>query len=142
MNQSLNLSQSASSSSANGGNRGLKNLAAMHELMTRQGFFLPEFTSKFINRVSLFQIYNGQIFSLKTGAMTFRQCATPPTKIVLIQKLERYLAAMNLKSGIDLGKGNFPDKKWLVLAVATLSNGNDEIFEPDYYPSKSLGKEI
>ena len=60
----------------------------------------------------------------------------------MIQKLERYLTAMNLKSGIDLGKGNFPDKKWLILAVATLSKGNDEIFEPDYYPSKSLGKEI
>ena len=95
MNQSLNLSQSASSSSANGGNRGLKNLAAMHELRTRQGFYLPDFNSKFINRVTLMQIYNGQIFSLKTSAMTFRQCATPPIKIVLIQKLERYLAAMN-----------------------------------------------
>ena len=142
MNQSVNLSQSASSSSASGGNQGLKNLAAMHELMSRQGFFLPEFTSKFTNRVTLLQVYNGQIFGLKTSAMTFRQCATPPTKIVMIQKLERYLAAMNLKSGIDLGKGNFPDKKWLILAVATLSKGNDEIFEPDYYPSKSLGKEI
>ena len=141
MNQSVNMSQSASGSSSNGSRR-LKNLPAMHELMTRQGFFLPKFTSKFINRDTLLQIYNGQLFSLKTSAMTFRQCATPPTKIVLIQKLERYLATMNLKSGIDLGKGNFPDKNWLVLAVATLSDGNDEIFDPDYYPSKSLKKEL
>jgi hypothetical protein len=84
MNQSINSSHSASSSSANGGTQGLKNLAAMHELMTRQGFYLPDFNSKFINRVTLMQIYNGQIFSLKTSAMTFRQCATPPTKIVMI----------------------------------------------------------
>ena len=79
---------------------------------------------------------------MKTKAMTFRQCATPPTKIVMIQKLERYLLAMNIRSGIDLAKGNFPDKNWLVLAVATLSKGDDEIFEPDYYPSRSLAKEI
>ena len=45
MNQSVNLSQSASSSSASVGNQGLKNLAAMHELMTRQGFYLPDFTA-------------------------------------------------------------------------------------------------
>ena len=88
------------------------------------------------------QIYNGQIFSMKTSDMTFRQCATPPTKIIMIQKLERYLQPLKLKSGIDLGKGNFPDKNWLVLAVATLSNGDDEIFEPDFYPSRSLAKEI
>ena len=78
LNQSLNLSQSASSSSASGGNQGLKNLAAMHELMSRQGFFLPEFTSKFTNRVTLLQVYNGQIFGLKTSAMIFRR--VPPRR--------------------------------------------------------------
>jgi len=49
---------------------------------------------------------------------------------------------MNIKSGIDLSKGNFPDKPWLILAVATLSKGQDEIFDPDYYPSKSLAKAV
>ena len=29
---------------------------------------------------------------------------------------------------------NFPDKEWLVLAVATLSDGRDEIFDLDYMP--------
>ena len=74
--------------------------------------------------------------------MVFRQCATPPTKLIMVQKLERYLAAMNVKSGIDLAKGNFPDKQWLILAVATLSNGQDEIFDLDYFPSKSLAKAV
>ena len=144
-NQNLNISQSqsASSSSAGGGSRNnLKNLEAMHQLMSRQGFFLPEFTSKFTNRITLLQVFNGQLFGLKTVDMVFRQCTTPPTKIVMIQKLEQYLAPLKLQSGIDLAKGNFPDKKWLILAVATLSNGRDEIFDPDYYPSKSLKKEL
>ena len=60
----------------------------------------------------------------------------------MVQKLERYLSAMNVKSGIDMSKGNFPDKPWLILAVASLSKGEDEIFDPDYYPSKSLAKAV
>ncbi len=82
----------------------------MHELMTREGFCLPDFNSKFINRETLTQIYNGTIFSMKTDQMTYRRCATPPTKIVMVQKLERYLNAINVKSGIELSKGNYPDK--------------------------------
>jgi len=31
-------------------------------------------------------------------------------------------------------KENFPDKAWLILAVASLSDGNDEIFKIDYVP--------
>ena len=114
----------------------------MHELLTRQGFCLPQFNSKFVNRVTLTKIYNGQIFGLKSQHLVFRQCATPPTKLVMVQKLEKYLAAMNIKSGIDMSKANFPDKPWLILAVATLSKGMDEIFDPDYYPSKSLAKAV
>ena len=119
----MNLSQSAESSHASGSSQGLKNLAAMHELLTRQGFCLPQFNSKFVNRVTLTKIYNGQIFGLKSQHLVFRQCATPPTKLVMVQKLEKYLAAMNIKSGIDMSKANFPDKPWLILAVATLSKG-------------------
>jgi hypothetical protein len=28
------------------------------------------------------------------------------------------------------------------MAVATLSKGNDEIFDPNYYPSKTISKAI
>ena len=28
------------------------------------------------------------------------------------------------------------------MAVATLSNGNDEIYDPNYYPSKTISKAI
>ena len=32
---------------------GLKNLAAFHELMTREGFCLPDLSSKFVNQDTL-----------------------------------------------------------------------------------------
>jgi len=38
-----------------------------------------------------------------------------------MKKLERYLGNLDIKSGIDFERGNYPDKKWLILAIATLS---------------------
>ncbi len=63
---------------------------------------------------------------------------TPPTKFVLIKKLESYLKKMNIKSGIDMEKQNFPDKDWLILAIATLSGGEDEIFDANYVPNSDM----
>jgi hypothetical protein len=60
----------------------------------------------------------------------------------MVQKFERYLATKNQLSGIEMAKTNFPDKPWLVLAVATLSGGHDEIFHSDYLPSKNLMKVV
>jgi hypothetical protein len=54
---------------------------------------------------------------------------------VLLKKLEGYLKTLNIKSGIDPDKS--PDKEWLVLALATVSGGKDEIFEPNYMPNRS-----
>jgi hypothetical protein len=45
----------------------------------------------------------------------------PPTKNVLLQKLENYLKQLNIKSGFE--KEKHPDKEWLILAISTLSNG-------------------
>ena len=39
-------------------------------------------------------------------------------------------------------KENFPDKRWLILAISTLSRGRDEIFNADYMPSKPLAKVV
>jgi hypothetical protein len=44
------------------------------------------------------------------------------------------LAANNAVSGIDVGRGNAPDKEYLILCISTLSNGADEIFAKGYYP--------
>jgi hypothetical protein len=63
---------------------------------------------------------------------------TPPTKFVLIKKLEAYLKKLNIKSGIDMEKQNFPDKDWLILAIATLSGGEDEIFDANYVPNSDM----
>ena len=58
----------------------------------------------------------------------------PPTKQILLQKLENYLKPLNLKSGIE--KDKHPDKEWLILAISTLSQGKDEIFAADYMPNR------
>ena len=65
----------------------------------------------------------------------FRLCVKPPSKLVLVQKLLKYLEQLKIPSGIDLAKQNFPDKGWLILAIATVSGGKNEIFHPDYLPN-------
>ena len=41
---------------------------------------------------------------------------------------------IGVDSGISLKTENFPDKAWLIRAIATLSKGQDEIFKLDYVP--------
>ena len=74
--------------------------------------------------------------------MVYRDCVSPPIKIVMVQKFEEYLCAINKVSGIDIAAKNFPDKAWLVLAVASLSDGSDEIFHPEYLPNKGVPQAI
>jgi len=67
----------------------------------------------------------------------FKVCTRPPCCRILAQKIDNYLVAQQLlPSGINLTKDKFPDRYWLVLAVASLSNGTDEIFTRDYVPSQ------
>lgn len=54
---------------------------------------------------------------------------------MLAEKINRYLAARGKISGIDVEKEKYPDLPWMILAVASLSKGQDEIFRPDYVPS-------
>ena len=74
--------------------------------------------------------------------MTYRECARAPTKLVLVQKLKAFLNKLNIRSGIDMSKRNFPDKRWLILAISSLSKGQDEIFNEDYMPVKSMMQEV
>ena len=87
-------------------------------------------------------MYTGEIFSIKTSQLIMRNCARPPQKLVLAKKMEAYCAAKGVKSGINFEKANFPDKQYLIQIVAHLSKGNDEIFDPEYIPSKGLAKEV
>jgi len=64
-------------------------------------------------------------------------CTRPPSCKVLSEKLNDYLKRLSLPpSGIDMIKEKFPNRDWLVLAVATLSEGNDEIFDKGYVPTQ------
>ena len=83
-------------------------------------------------------IIDKKVFALLQRQVVFRICVSPPSKEHLLIKLHQYLATQNLVSGIDNNKGNFPDKEWIILAISTLSQGNDEIFTKAYYPAASL----
>ena len=37
-------------------------------------------------------------------------------------------------TGVNMDIENFPDKAWMVLAIATLSGGKDDIFDKNYLP--------
>ena len=87
-------------------------------------------------------MYSGTIYALKQADVVYREVAKPPTKLMMVQKFLKYLADNDIRSGIDMSKKNFPDKTWLILAVATLSKGQDEIFDPEYVPTRKLEKQL
>ena len=47
------------------GTAGFKNLAAFHELLTRDGMCAPSLNSKFVNKDILSCMYTGKIFRLR-----------------------------------------------------------------------------
>ena len=102
----------------------------------REGVFLPDYSSKFVNMPTLLLVKEGKIFKIMQSQVVFKVCMTPPVKQVLVKKMEAYLKPHGISSGIDHSKQNFPDKAWLILVIATLSGGKDEIFDPSYVPSK------
>jgi hypothetical protein len=132
----INAAKSENAAGQRAGPTVYKNVKAYWEQEIRLGAFLPAFTSKFVNERVITQIKNKELLSIRQEQVVFRVCMTPPKKLVLVQKLEHYLKTFGLKSGIELEKGNFPDKEWLILAISTLSSGKDEIFEPSYVPTR------
>lgn len=112
----------------------LRDKRAFYELLVRAGFFLPKLSSKFVNQKMLMLVREGSVFVPKQAQVVFRMCCTPPQKQALIDKYVQYCGANGLEHGINAKAQNFPDKDYLVLAIATLSAGNDEIFGRNYYP--------
>jgi len=113
----------------------VKDKKAYHELLVRNGYVLPDIDSKFVSSDNLISIQAKKLYGLKVADVVFRQCVTPPCKQVLVDKLTLYLQGQGLPpSGINPIKKNYPDKDWLILAIASLSKGQDEIFRKDYVP--------
>ena len=103
--------------------------------MTRSDYLLPELKSRWTTLERLLQVRDGKVWCLKQSESVYRICTRPPSCEVLTRKLDGYLAGLNLPpSGINIEKEKFPDRKWLILAIATLSKGGDEIFKRDYVP--------
>jgi len=112
----------------------IKSVKAMREILVRNGKFLPSLKSKFLTQKIMIQMREGHIFCLDQNQVIFKECCTPPRKEVLVKKYINYAAASGLPTGIDLDKKKFPDKEYLIFAIATMSMGKDEIFKKNYVP--------
>ena len=120
----------------------LKSVSAFWELLTRCGKYLPDENSKYITEKQLLLIQQTQIFAMDQSQVVFRVCVRPPSKEVLVKKLLGYLDTLKIPSGINTVKQNYPDKAWLVLAISTVSQGQDEIFNKDYLPGIDPNKQL
>ena len=45
-----------------------------------------------------------------------------------------YAATTGLPTGIDMQKKKYPDTEYLIVAIASMSKGKDEIFNKNYVP--------
>ena len=115
-------------------------MEAYPELTTRNGAYLPDLSSKFITEKMLTQITLGKVFRLPQDKVIFRICTHPPQKMVLIAELESLLAQHGIASGFDHLKRNYPDKKWMILALSSLSGGKHFIFHKDDMPPSKKNK--
>ena len=116
----------------------LKNLEAGYEFVTRLGVLLPALSSRFMTVDNLRKIADKKILCIMQNQVVFRRCYAPPRVAVLVQKIENYCRPLGIDPGFDKTKENYPDKEYLILCVATLSDGKDEIFDPEYSPPKLL----
>lgn len=96
---------------------------------------LPALKSRWTTLQKLLEVRDGKIWCIRQSQCVTRVCTRPPCCRVLSHKVNDYLAQQGLPpSGINIEKEKFPDRPWLILAVATLSKGTDEIFGRDYVP--------
>ena len=113
----------------------ISSVAMLHELMSRADYLLPALKCRWTTLQRLLEVREGKVWALKQSKVVYRICTRPPCCRVLAQKLDAYLAQQQLPpSGINIAKEKFPDRPWLIIAVATLSQGQDEIFSKEYVP--------
>ena len=114
----------------------LKNLEAAYEFVTRLGILLPALSSRFMTVDNLRKIADKKILCIMQNQVVFRRCYSPPRVAILVQKVENYCKQLGIDTGFDKTKENYPDKEYLILCIATMSDGKDEIFDPAYKPPK------
>ena len=56
--------------------------------MQREGYCLPDLSSKFVNQVTLTLMYTNKIYNLKQEDVIYRECVKPPSKQSMVNKLE------------------------------------------------------
>jgi len=114
----------------------ISSVQMLHEMMTRNLFVLPALKCRWTNLQKLLQVRDGKLWGMKQPQVVYRICTRPPSCRILCEKVDSYLSKLALPaSGIDVVREKYPNRDWLVLAVSTLSAGNDEIFHKEYVPA-------
>lgn len=111
-----------------------KYIQSKHELYDatiRNGYYLPKEGSSIITEDYLMSVINGTIFCPQFRDIKLLPCPTPPTKSVLINKLEKTM--IKLSKNIGITEKNLPDKHWALVVLSTY-HPKDEIFLKGYLP--------
>ena len=106
-----------------------------YELLLRNQYLMPDFKSTIITMPWMMDVRNGDIPIPKTDQVQYRNCATPPTKEILIKECQK---AVNHELGIK--KWKQPDIPWLILFLSTC-NPNHRFFDRAYTYRKQQSKQ-
>lgn len=109
----------------------VRGLDDLYEATVRNGFFLPERSTKVICEKYLTMVLDGRAYVPKYSDVRLRPCPCPPKKAILLEKLSSATAKRKLELGFDSDKA--PDKRWLIATLSTL-NPDDDIFGKAYIP--------
>lgn len=104
-----------------------------HELLYRQGFYLPPISSAAVTHDYLDGVKDGTFFCPKFP-VKMMGCYRPPTNAILAEELMKAQKELNLNFGFKDAK-KLP-KDYLLHLLANLSNDH-EFFAPGYYPDRA-----
>lgn len=105
-----------------------------HELLYRQGFYLPPISCSFVTHKYLDGVENGDFYCPKFPIKVMG-CYRPPTKALIVEEVRKL--GMNL--GVD--DANKAPKDWLLHLLGNL-NPEHDFFQPGYYPERLQKKPI
>jgi len=103
--------------------------------MLRNGFLLPSYKSSLCQIKWMQKVRSGHYWCPKTDTASLRNCPDPPRLDLIIEHLTNFAADSKLKTGIT--ERRKPDRKWALLALATLKPDH-AFFRKDFVPKKPV----
>ena len=102
----------------------------LYNLALRNGYFLPSATCSAVNEHMLLNVLQKTYWCPKYEEIRMKPCPRPPTKEVLLDKLQDVCVILN-HNAAWIDDKHTPDRQWLVSVLATFKP-EDEIFKKGY----------